>query len=60
MVNAKNSYGGYTGSLPFIAELQVSGGKITRATLMAVGATNDTFVVDKTCRDFGLDPYAAR
>jgi len=62
MVNAKNSYGGYVGFVPFIATVKVNNGKATGRVIMAMGGpgADDNFVAEKTCRDFGLDPYLAK
>jgi hypothetical protein len=60
MVNAKNSYGGYTGSKPFLGIIQITKGKITGAALGAVGDSDPRYqdILPKMCREKGLDPFA--
>lgn len=62
MVNGKNSYGGYTGFVPFQAMVLTKQGKITGGLILAVGATNTTdgAVALQACRNAGLAPEAAR
>lgn len=60
MVNAKNSYGGYTGSKPFMAVVLVKNGKIVGGVLGLVGS--DKFANDfirSDCQKKGFDPYLA-
>lgn len=58
MVNAKNSYGGYTGSKPFIAVLILEGGRITEARLDAAGSDEiANRVIRSECLKQGLDPH---
>jgi hypothetical protein len=60
MVNAKNSYGGYIGSQPFIGLIAVSKGKIISGAIGAVGDATPMYrdILPKMCRDKGLDPFA--
>jgi hypothetical protein len=57
MVNAKNSFGGYTGAGPYY-------GMLVRAPahpvfgVIAMGGTDiETMVVDKQCNDLGIHVY---
>jgi hypothetical protein len=51
MVNAKNSYGGYTGSKPFVGVLVSSGGFIVAGMGGTEGAT---YGVQETCKQMGI------
>lgn len=60
MVNAKNSYGGYTGSAPFMGEIIVKDGKPVGGILGMAGSdkiAND--IIHNECRKHGWDPYTA-
>lgn len=62
MVNGKNSYGGYTGFVPYQGMILTKQGKITGGMILASGspATTDGQVALKACHDAGLEPQAAR
>lgn len=54
VVNARNSFGGYTGSQPFIGLLQ-SDGIATRFGVFGIGGTDiETSAVLGECRDAGI------
>ena len=60
LVNAKNSYGGYTGMKPFVAMVTVVKTYVVGANLVGVGSDGaGTYVVEKACAEQGLDPYRA-
>lgn len=60
LVNAKNSYGGYTGATPFIGMVLIRDGKIAGGTIAAIGETRPLYshIIPDMCRKKGLDPYA--
>lgn len=62
MVNAKNSYGGYTGFTPFQGIVLTKAGKITGGMILASGnpSTTDGQVAVQACRNAGLEPQLAR
>lgn len=60
MVNAKNSYGGYTGSKPFMALVLVKNGRPVGGVLSLAGS--DDFSINyirSECRKHGWDPFLA-
>jgi hypothetical protein len=57
-VNAKNSFGGYVGSQPFIASVMITKGKITGGAIGAIGENDYPMIVPHMCREKGLDPFA--
>jgi hypothetical protein len=60
MVNAKNSYGGYTGFKPFLAGILMKNGKIVGAVL--IGADAGRYGEEATlsvCNDKGFRPHEA-
>jgi hypothetical protein len=58
MVNAKNSYGGYTGAHPFLAVISTDKNKIVVGSIAGVGGTAiATKVVEDQCAEHGLNPY---
>jgi hypothetical protein len=60
MVNAKNSNGGYTGSMPFMAVITVKNGKAVGAALSQTGSDDSSSKsVREQCQKKGFDPYLA-
>lgn len=59
-VNAKNSYGGYTGAVPFIGLILVGKGKIAGGVIAATGDIRPEYsqIIPDMCRKKGLDPFA--
>jgi len=55
MANAKNSFGGYTGMKPFVGFLSTS--PLVFIATGYGGTETDTWVVTKTCRDFGIPMF---
>lgn len=61
LVNGKNSYGGYTGFVPFAAFLVARDGKIIVAGPLGVGSSQSAHVaIVKTCAENGIDPSKAK
>lgn len=60
LVNAKNSYGGYTGATPFMGMVLVRNGKIVSGVTAVVGDIDRRYshILPEMCRKKGLDPYA--
>ena len=54
-LNSKNSYGGYVGFSPYIAEVMQPGGKIRRADLISTDSTYP-MVIEAECKKRGLRP----
>lgn len=61
MVNAKNSYGGYVGAMPFMGSIMTSKGKIVggRFGVSETPESQKYEIVSKMCRDKGLNPFKA-
>lgn len=61
-VNAKNSYGAYTGYKPFLASIILREGKITTALLITAPSRHSQDIQDQAaldvCKMNGLDPFA--
>lgn len=60
MVNAKNSYGGYTGASPFLGMIFITKGKIIGGAIVATTDSRPGYaeIIPTMCRKKGLDPYA--
>jgi hypothetical protein len=60
MVNAKNSYGGYTGANPYIGMIFITNGKIIGGSIVATADPRPGYaeIVPNMCRKKGLNPYA--
>jgi hypothetical protein len=60
-VNGKNSFGAYTGFVPFSSMLVVGKGRVLHATLIAVGNTDAGRARTlQFCSKHGLDPNTAK
>ena len=58
-VDAKSPYAAYDGRQAYIVEAQVSGGKVTSATMGLIAGGKDVALVSKMCAKYGLDPNKA-
>ena len=59
MVNAKSPYPAYNGWQAYIAEMTVSGGKVSSAVVGLIAGGKDVEIVRKMCRKYELDPGTA-
>ena len=55
-VDAKSPYAAYDGRQAYIVEAQLSGGKVTSATMGLITGGKDLSLVSKMCAKYGLDP----
>lgn len=61
MVNGKNSYGAYTGFVPFLVFVATKNGKVIIAAPLAVADSDSSMhYVMKTCLGNGMDPREAQ
>jgi hypothetical protein len=58
-VDAKSPYAAYDGHQAYIVEAQLSGGKVTSATMGLIAGGKDVALVSKMCAKYGLDPNKA-
>jgi hypothetical protein len=58
-VDAKSPYAAYDGRQAYIVEAQLSGGKVTSATMGLITGGKDLPLVSKMCAKYGLDPNKA-
>jgi len=58
-VDAKSPYAPYDGHQAYIVEAQLSGGKVTSATIGLIAGGKDVVLVSKMCAKYGLDPSKA-
>jgi hypothetical protein len=58
-VEAKSPYAAYDGRQAYIVEAQLSGGKVTSATMGLITGGKDLPLVSKMCAKYGLDPNKA-
>jgi hypothetical protein len=58
-VDAKSPYPAYDGRQAYIVEAEVSGGKVTSATMGLITGGKDLVLVSKMCAKYGLDPNKA-
>jgi hypothetical protein len=58
-VDAKSPYAAYDGRQAYIVEADVSGGKVTSATMGLITGGKDLPLVSKMCAKYGLDPNKA-
>lgn len=58
-VDAKSPYAAYDGHQAYIVEAQLTGGKVTSATLGLIAGGKDVALVSKMCAKYGLDPNKA-
>ena len=58
-VDAKSPYAAYDGKQAYIVEAQLSGGKVTSATMGLIAGGKDLALVSKMCAKYGLDPNKA-
>jgi hypothetical protein len=58
-VDAKSPYAPYDGRQAYIVEAQLSGGKVTSATMGLITGGKDLPLVSKMCAKYGLDPNKA-
>jgi hypothetical protein len=58
-VDAKSPYAAYDGHQAYIIEAQLSGGKVTSATMGLIAGGKDLVLVSKMCAKYGLDPNKA-
>jgi hypothetical protein len=58
-VDAKSPYAAYDGHQAYIVEAQLSGGKVTSATMGLITGGKDFPLVSKMCAKYGLDPNKA-
>jgi hypothetical protein len=58
-VDAKSPYAAYDGHQAYIVEAEVSGGKVTSATMGLIAGGKDVALVSKMCAKYDLDPNKA-
>ena len=58
-LGAKSPYAAYDGRQAYIVEAQLSGGKVTSATMALITGGRDWPMVSKMCAKYGLDPNKA-
>jgi hypothetical protein len=58
-VDAKSPYAPYDGHQAYIVEADLSGGKVTSATMGLITGGKDLPLVSKMCAKYGLDPNKA-
>jgi hypothetical protein len=58
-VDAKSPYAAYDGRQAYIVEAQLTGGKVTSATMGLITGGKDLPLVSKMCAKYGLDPNKA-
>jgi hypothetical protein len=58
-VDAKSPYAAYDGHQAYIVEAEISGGKVTSATMGLIAGGKDVALVSKMCAKYGLDPNKA-
>ena len=58
-VDAKSPYAAYDGHQAYIVEAQLTGGKVTSATMGLIAGGKDVALVSKMCAKYGLDPNKA-
>jgi hypothetical protein len=58
-VDAKSPYAPYDGRQAYIVETQLTGGKVTSATIGLITGGKDLPLVSKMCAKYGLDPNKA-
>jgi hypothetical protein len=58
-VDAKSPYAAYDGRQAYIVEAQLSGGRVTSATMGLIAGGKDVGLVSKMCAKYGLDPNKA-
>jgi hypothetical protein len=59
IVDAKSPYAAYDGRQAYIVEAQLSGGRVTSATMGLIAGGKDVVLVSKMCAKYGLDPNKA-
>jgi hypothetical protein len=59
IVDAKSPYAAYDGRQAYIVETQLSGGRVTSATIGLIAGGKDLVLVSKMCAKYGLDPNKA-
>ncbi|WP_442577652.1 hypothetical protein ACSBOB_18980 [Mesorhizobium sp. ASY16-5R] len=55
-INAKNGFGGYVGTAPFIGFLAISRDKPPRFKLSDLGSPDNYYTITKRCREHGVWP----
>jgi hypothetical protein len=58
-VDAKSPFPAYDGRQAYIVETEISGGKVTSATMGLIAGGKDVALVSKMCAKYGLDPNKA-
>ncbi|HUC50115.1 MAG TPA: hypothetical protein VMA30_12070 [Xanthobacteraceae bacterium] len=56
VVDAQSPYPAYNGAQAYIVEADVSGGRVTGATMGLIAGGKDFAIVGKMCAKYGLDP----
>ena len=58
-VNAKSSYGPYSGLQAYLAVVTIKNGEIATVVVGSIAGGSDAQIVKKMCAKHGLDPYEA-